>query len=206
MAIDADASLRHLAAALRDQPRGALISGINPEPAQRDAEAVAQADEEIDVGDAPDPPGEIAAQLDPAEIDDGLALADLRQAAGVLVAERRQRLAVQPRLDQSCDIASLLLRGRCDARHRIAVRTCNGDRVADGKDIGMAGYGQIRLYLHAVSAIGGGLPPFRRPPGAHPRRPNDGVCVLLVAALDNAHRRAARWRAFPPHLPRPPPR
>src|SRR5258708_24966595 len=75
-----DASLRHLAAALRDQPRGALISGINPEPAQRDAEAVAQADQEIDVGDAPDPPGEIAAQLDPAEIDDCLALADLAQA------------------------------------------------------------------------------------------------------------------------------
>src|SRR5258707_6165595 len=39
-----DASLRHFAAALRDQPRGALISGMDPEPAQRDAEAVAQAD------------------------------------------------------------------------------------------------------------------------------------------------------------------
>src|SRR5258707_1430716 len=125
MAIDADASLRHLAAALRDQPRGALISGINPEPAQRDAEAVAQADQEIDVGDAPDPPGEIAAQLDPAEIDDGLALADLRQAAGVLVAERRQRLAVQPRPDPGGDIATLLLRSPCDAGYRIASSNCH---------------------------------------------------------------------------------
>jgi len=45
-------SLRHLAAALRDQPRGTLISGVTPEPAQRDAEAVAQADQEIDVRNA----------------------------------------------------------------------------------------------------------------------------------------------------------
>src|SRR4051812_27321599 len=100
---------------------------MDPEPAQRDAEAVPQADQEVDVGDAPDPPGEISLQLDPAEIDDGLALADLRQAAGMLVAERRQRRAVQARLDQGGDIAALLLRGWCDARHRISVRTCNRD-------------------------------------------------------------------------------
>src|ERR1700682_4595345 len=115
-----DASLRHLAAALRDQPRRALISGMDPEPAQRDAEAVAQPDQEIDVGDAPDPPREVSAQLDPAEIDHGLALADLRQAAGVLVAEWRQRAAVEPRLDRCGDIAALLLRGRCNAGDPIA--------------------------------------------------------------------------------------
>src|SRR5438132_5745554 len=61
--------LRHLAAALRDQPRGPLVAHVDPQPAQRDAEAVAQADQEVDVGDAPDPPRDRAAQLELAEID-----------------------------------------------------------------------------------------------------------------------------------------
>src|SRR5947207_4156119 len=42
-------SAHHLAAALRDQPRGALVARVDPEPAQRDAEPVAQADQEVDV-------------------------------------------------------------------------------------------------------------------------------------------------------------
>src|SRR5882672_8045107 len=142
---------------------------MDPEPAQRDAEPVAQADQKVDVGDAPDPPGEVSLQLDPAEIDDGLALADLRQAAGMLVAERWQRIASQPRLDKGGDVASLLLRGRCDAGHRISVSIRNRDGVADGENIGMTGYGQIRLYLHPVGAIGGRTEPFRRARGAHAR-------------------------------------
>src|SRR5712675_2863386 len=108
-------SPHHLAASLRDQPRGALVAGVDPEPAQRDAEAVAQADQEIDVGDAPDPPRQRAAQLDAAEIDHRLALADLRQAAGVLVAERANRRAVEPRLDDLRDIAPFLFCRRRDA-------------------------------------------------------------------------------------------
>src|SRR5262249_9277358 len=91
--------LRHLAAALGDQPRGALVARINPEPAERDAEAVAQADQEVDVCDAPDPPCDGAAQLDAAEIDHRELVADLRQAAGMLVAERAVGLACQARLD-----------------------------------------------------------------------------------------------------------
>src|SRR3954471_1070578 len=91
---------RDLARSLRDQPRRALIAGMNPQPAQCDAEPVAQADQEVDVGEAPYPPGEIAAHLHPAEIDHRLFLADLREAAGMLVAERRQRAAAKARPDQ----------------------------------------------------------------------------------------------------------
>src|SRR5580704_12575427 len=40
----------------------------------RDHHAVAEADQKVDVGDAPDQPGEEAAQVDPAKVDDsGLA-------------------------------------------------------------------------------------------------------------------------------------
>ena len=60
---------RHLAAALRDQPRGPLVAHVDPEPAQRDAQPMAQADQEVDVGNAPDPPRDRAAQLELAEVD-----------------------------------------------------------------------------------------------------------------------------------------
>src|SRR5216684_4768286 len=59
----------HFAAALRDQPRGALVAHIDPQPADGDAEPVAQADQEVDVGDTPDPPCQGAAQFYPSEID-----------------------------------------------------------------------------------------------------------------------------------------
>src|ERR1700745_2292801 len=104
-------SAHHLAAALRDQPRRALITCVDPEPAERDAQAVAQPDQEVDVRDAPDPPGQRAAQLEATEIDYRLPLADLRQAAGVLVTERRCLAAAQPCLDGFRDIAPLLLGG-----------------------------------------------------------------------------------------------
>src|ERR1700730_15018081 len=84
-----DLSAHHLAASLGNQPRGALIARVNPQPADRDAQPVAQADQKIDMRDAPYPPRDGAAQLDASEIDHRLALADLRQAAGMFVVARR---------------------------------------------------------------------------------------------------------------------
>src|SRR5258705_13555051 len=120
-------SAHDLAASLRDQSCGALVAPVDPEPAQRDAEPVAQADQEIDVRDAPDPPCKGAAQLDASEIDDCLALADLGQAAGMLVTERSDFAAAQPRLDRFGDITSLLFGRRCDAGHRLSIRTVDSD-------------------------------------------------------------------------------
>ena len=48
--------------------RAALERDIGPHPIERDDDAVAEADQEIDVHDAPDEPGEPAAQAQPAEI------------------------------------------------------------------------------------------------------------------------------------------
>src|SRR4051812_47612129 len=100
-----DAGLRpvvaDLGAALCDQARAALAAGVDPQPVDGDAEPVAQADQEVDVGDAPDPPRQRAAHLDPAEIDYGQPLADLRQIAGVLVGEWSNVATGETRLDGS---------------------------------------------------------------------------------------------------------
>jgi hypothetical protein len=52
-------------AALSDEPRAALIARIDPEPIERDAQPVADPDQKVDVGDAPQPPRDCPAQLDP---------------------------------------------------------------------------------------------------------------------------------------------
>src|ERR1700720_4694571 len=150
----------HLAASLGDQPRRTLIARVNPQPAQRDAEPVAQADQEIDVRDAPDPPCDGAAQLDAAEIDNRLALSDLRQAAGMFVTERSDRATAQPRLYRFGYIAALLLGRGCNARDRLSVRAVDRDGIADRKNIGMAGNGKIRENLQALGAVGRCAKPF----------------------------------------------
>ena len=40
-----------------DEPRAALKSDVGPEPLRCHDQPIAKADQEVDVGDAPDPPG-----------------------------------------------------------------------------------------------------------------------------------------------------
>src|SRR5258706_14745993 len=112
--------------------------------------------------DAPDPPCKGAAQLDAPEIDDCLALADLRQAAGMLVAERSERAAAQPGLDRVGDITSLLFGRRCDAGDRLSVGTVDRNGIADRKNIGMAGHGEVGQHLTTAGAAGGYSEDVRR--------------------------------------------
>src|SRR4051794_11105916 len=175
-----------LAAALRDQPRGALVADVDPEPAQGDAEPMAQPDQEVDVGDPPDPPGERATQLDAAEIDYREPFADLRQAAGVAVAEWRRGASRQSRLDGVRDIAALLLGSGRDARHGLSVPRGNGHGVPDREDLGMPGYGEIGRDREPPGAVGWSPQPLRRARGAHAGGPDDGLGFQPVAAIDDA--------------------
>ena len=112
------------------------------------------------MGNAPYPPRDRAAQFDRSEIDHRLALADLRQAAGVAVTERRRRFAAQARPYRCGDMASLLLgRGR-NAGDRFSVRARDDDRVADREYIGVAGYGEVGQDLQSAGAVGRRTQPF----------------------------------------------
>ena len=76
---------------IRRAPR--RIGQVRPEPLHRHDEAAAEVDQEIDVGDAPQPPGEPARDLEPAEIGDRRAAPDGGERSGVAIAERSGRLA-----------------------------------------------------------------------------------------------------------------
>src|SRR5579859_4536054 len=73
---------------LGDEAGAAIAREINPQPAQRHGQTIAQADQKINVRQAPYPPGEPAADFEPSEVDDRRALADGREIAGVPVAKR----------------------------------------------------------------------------------------------------------------------
>jgi hypothetical protein len=96
-------------------------------PVQKDRHAVAEPDQEEDVDDAPQDPGDLAGQPDPAEIGDPRVPAYRGERAFVAVAERRRRrLAALTTGDQLSDIFSLLLGYRRETRHRVvaSVNAC----------------------------------------------------------------------------------
>src|SRR5215467_598965 len=78
----------------RDEPRAALEGDVAPAPAQRDSEAVAEPDQEVDVGEAPQQPRRKSRELDAAELRHRAFAPDGRHGAEVAITERRQGPAV----------------------------------------------------------------------------------------------------------------
>ena len=70
---------------------------------------------------------------------------DGRQGARIFVAKRRERFAARAVFEQLRDILALLLRDRRDARKRLAALVFHKRGVANNKDIGMAGNGEIGI-------------------------------------------------------------
>src|SRR5215468_10702005 len=71
-----------------DQPRAALEGEVIPQPSERDDETIAQPDQEIDVGDAPEQPAEEALEVQRPHLHHRGAPSDRGEVAGVVIAER----------------------------------------------------------------------------------------------------------------------
>src|SRR5205823_7426352 len=76
-----------------DEARAALEGEVGPQPVEQHGKPVAETDKEVDVNDAPEQPGEAAAQSHCSEIGNGERAADRCQAAEVAIAKGRKRLA-----------------------------------------------------------------------------------------------------------------
>src|SRR3979409_941627 len=99
-----------------------MVGDVAPQPIQRDEEAGAQADQEIDVDEAPEQPADQPGQLEAAKLYHRRAAADCGEVTGVTVAELgRRRLSGQAPGDQPTDITAHLLRCRGDAGNLLAV-------------------------------------------------------------------------------------
>ena len=80
-----------------DQPRAALEGDVAPCPVQRDDRPPAETDQEVDVGGAPQHPGDETRQAHLAEVGHRILAADRGERAEVAIAERRQRFAARTR-------------------------------------------------------------------------------------------------------------
>ena len=140
---------------LRDYARGAKVARKVPEPVECDAQAAADADEEVNVCEPPHPPSDPAPKLESLVANYRLVLADGREAAHVHVAERcRRRLAMDAAAHEFPHIFAHLLGGRGNARHRAAVRVVHRGGVADRKDLGVVRHRKVRLDLDAPRLVG----------------------------------------------------
>ena len=73
-----------------DEPSAALVGQVGPCPAQRNDEAIAQSDKEVDMGDAPDKPADKPGELYTTYLHHRRLAANGGEVAFVTVGERRQ--------------------------------------------------------------------------------------------------------------------
>ena len=156
-----------------DQPRGALEREVIPQPRNRDHEAVAEADQVIDVRDAPHQPREEALQPEAAHLNDRALAPDGGERtdspdSGTAGASRPSaaRAAASPH--------------RCPAASRPARRRAADCRLASSsaavspmtKTSRMPRHRKVRRDLHAARAIGLDTEPLARGRGHHAGRPH----------------------------------
>src|SRR5262245_32318549 len=105
---------------MRDQPRAAAEGQIRPQPVDRDGNAVPEIDQEENVHEAPEEPGDRAPEFYPAKIGNRFAPANGRKISLIDVTEGVGVFAraAKPRGDLLCYISALLLRRRRNAGHR----------------------------------------------------------------------------------------
>jgi hypothetical protein len=154
----------HLAAPPGDQARAALVADVNPQPVERDAQPVADADQKVDVGEAPQPPGELA-----------------------LVAEgRRWRRAAEPGPDDLGDIDTLLLGGWRDAGNWLPIRAKDDRRVADGENLALSRDREVGFNLEPPYLVRRSVEPLRSGRGLNASGPDDRRRSQRPAAEDDA--------------------
>src|SRR5690606_31432460 len=81
----------------KDDPCRALVGPVGHRPVEQHHRAVAETDQEEQVGDQPEPPGQHAREAHRAQIDDRGHATDGREVAGVAIAERHRRRTLQSR-------------------------------------------------------------------------------------------------------------
>src|SRR5579862_1522318 len=125
-----------------DQARSAIEAQVLKSPADEDDQPVAELHQVHQVHEQPQEPGDEAVKAQAAEIGDSRRTPYDRQAAFVVITERRGRLAAKTLNDRTRGVTAFLHRDRSDARQGLAV-LIEMREVADDEDFGMAGDGEI---------------------------------------------------------------
>src|SRR5262250_3236023 len=192
---------------MHDEARPPLSGEIRPHPLHEDADAKARLAQELEVHGGPCHPREKAAEVDPAAVEHGEALADDGHRSFVEVPKRLRRgLSRDASPNQPGCIAPLLHRDLRDAGEGTTV-LIERRGVADDEDLRMTADGQVRLHADAAGVIRCRLEPLARRGGRHARRPDHGLAgdaltgygravgVDMVHALTEPHLDAELFEA-----------
>src|SRR5262249_18515293 len=161
-----------------DEPRPSLGGEEVPGPIQHDKETVSESDEKKDVCEAPQHPGQKAAELDAPELYQRVASSDGCQHPVVPVVERGNGPPGDTGGNHLSDIGTLLFGHRSDAGKRLPPDTSNQCRISEHEDMWTSGQREVRLDLDPSRPIGlraepptGGRSPHTPPPPHRPRPP-----------------------------------
>ena len=107
------------------------------------------------MNEQPRQPGEIAGQLELAELGDGGGAADGGQAAFIVIVKIASRLVLEIARDRVRDPVPLLDRDWRDARQHLAILVSERGQVANHEYFRMSGDAEIGLHEHAPGAVDG---------------------------------------------------
>src|SRR5258707_13791462 len=156
----------------RNQACSTVIGKVRPGTLDKCDQAIAKADQVVDVDKEPEHPGEQAGKLQPLEINDGIRAPDRGEATLINIAKRLLWPAHgDALLNQPGHIATLLHGGGRNAGDRSPALT-EARGVANPKIVGRLGYAQIGIDPHAPAAIHLRAQPLASRRGRHPRAPD----------------------------------
>src|SRR5438128_2208283 len=145
---------------IHDQASAPLPGDVRPYPLHEDADPEARLRQEFEMDRGPCQPREKPAEVQPAALQHGEALANHRHGPFVEVAERRRRrFPGDATVNDGSGVAALLHGHLCDAGQRMTV-LIERRRIADDEDLGMSWHAEIWLDAHAAGAIRRRLEPL----------------------------------------------
>ena len=164
---------------------------VLPRPVEGDRESASNANQKIDVRQAPEEPAEQAGQLEVLEFDDRRAPADSREVALMAIVELGcEWIAANARRDEGSHIAShLLCRGR-ESGHEPARRPVGRRRVADDEDGWCARHGEVGVDEDTTCPVARCARPLGGRRRDHAGGPDDGSGAQETAAKLDAVRTA----------------
>ncbi len=171
-----------------DEGAGAFAFEVGPDPLAEDGEAAAEADEEKDVDEEPEQPGDDAGEAAFADFGDGAVVADGGHGAAVFVGEFAAWLAAEIAEDVFGGGFALLHGGGGEAGDLFSFGVGEGGHVADDEDFAVAGEAQIFFDGDAAGAVGFGGEFFAERRGCDSGGPESDVGAEPVFADFDAAR------------------
>ena len=139
-----------------DEAGAAIESEVEKAPLDEDDDAALEFDDVDEVDEEPKAPGNEAGNVDPKNVGDGGGAPDYGHVAFVEIFEGRKSAASEAGFDEFAGVFSALDGDLGDAGERIAFCVVRDGEIAEDKNFGMVGNGEVRIDLEAAGAIGFG--------------------------------------------------